>query len=55
MKKIKGDSFKIDRTALLLNSAGKENKSMDCVRSGTGVHKNKKAYTRKDKHKKNYC
>jgi len=38
---------------LLKNSPGKAGKHMDIVRTGTGRHKSKKDYNRKQKHKKN--
>lgn len=41
------------RQELRKNSAGKAGKHMDIVRSGTGVHKSKKDYNRKKKHRKN--
>ena len=40
------------RQDLRKNSAGKAGKHVDIVRSGTGRHKSKRDYTRKDKHKK---
>ncbi|KFZ25977.1 MAG: hypothetical protein KQ78_01933 [Candidatus Izimaplasma bacterium HR2] len=50
-KKIKVGVF--SREDLLKNSPGKAGKHMDVVRMGTGRHKSKKDYTRKQKHKKN--
>lgn len=49
-----GSSKTIYGKDLFINSAGKLNRSMGIVKSGTGVHKNKKAYDRKNKHKKYY-
>lgn len=40
---------------LMLNSANKQNKSMPSVYKGTGIHKSKKDYTRKQKHKERLC
>jgi hypothetical protein len=42
---------KINGNELLLNSAGKLNKSEGIVYSGCGKHKSIKDYTRKKKHK----
>lgn len=38
---------------LLKNSPGKLGKHMDVVRMGTGRHRSKKDFSRKQKHKKN--
>ncbi len=39
----------INKTELLLNSKNKLGKHIDYVRTGTGSHKDKKKYDRKDK------
>ncbi len=51
---IKTGTVTISAVDLMRNSAGSVNKSMGIVSSGTGAHKNKKAYCRKDKHKQKY-
>lgn len=51
-KKKKLKPIVIDTMALTLNRAGKVNKSEGVVYSGCGVHKDKKKYSRKAKHKK---
>ena len=37
---------------LVLTSQGKLGRHMDTVRTGTGIHKSQKTYSRKIKHKK---
>ena len=44
--------MKIKGADLVVNSANKMGRHMGIVKSGAGAHKNKKAYTRKQKHKK---
>jgi len=44
--------IKFDILDMLEKCEGKENKSMPHVNTGTGVHRNKKAYNRKEKHKR---
>jgi len=41
----------IDMTEVMLNSANKMGRHLDAVKSGTGIHKSKKDYSRKRKHK----
>ena len=50
-KKIKNITIKINKTDLLLNSANKLGRHTPEVRTGCGVTKSKKQYTRKKKHK----
>lgn len=49
-----GSDKTISGVDLIINSSGKMGRHMDIVKSGCGVHKNKKAYTRKQKHKKDW-
>ena len=51
---IKGDTVTLDINAIRMDSAGKENKSMGYISTGTGAHKNKKAYNRRAKHTVKY-
>lgn len=51
---MKSINMKISGKELLLNSANKINKSMEQVRTGTGVHKSPKDYRRKPKHFKGW-
>ena len=54
-KKKAPKDMKIDMTDMMLNSANKQNKSMPSVYGGTGAHKSKRDYTRKEKHKERLC
>ncbi len=46
---MKKEIIVIKKTELLLNSKNKLGKHNEFVRAGTGSHKNKKKYNRKDK------
>ncbi len=48
---MKDSKIEIDMINLLLNSANKQGSHNPFVRAGTGVHKSKKTYIRKAKHK----
>ena len=55
MKTKKSQKMIINSTELMLNSANKLGRHLDNVKTGCGIHKSKKDYTRKIKHKnKNY-
>ena len=50
-KKNSKNKMVIDMTEVMLNSANKMGRHLDAVKSGTGIHKSKKDYSRKRKHK----
>lgn len=45
---------KISGVNLQVNASGKLNRNDNVVKSGCGVHKSKKDYSRKQKHKKSW-